>query len=87
MAYPGVFMLDDASIFKLCAQPEKTADSSACTPKMAVRIDVIVQRPWRKEKKGAEVSRVDSTTTAEAEAVSRAIALAEMAAHRFTSFT
>ena len=35
MAYPGVFMLDDASIFRRCCGPARTAARSACTPKTA----------------------------------------------------
>ena len=35
MAYPGVFMLDDASIFGRCGAPARTAAPSACTPRTA----------------------------------------------------
>ena len=36
MAYPGVFMVDDATIFKALLQDEaRTAASSACTPRTA----------------------------------------------------
>jgi dihydropyrimidinase len=62
MAYPGVFMLDDASIFK------------------ALRaIDVLVQQALAEGKKAPKYHALTRPTTAEAEAVSRAIALAEMA--------
>ena len=35
MAYPGVLMVDDATIFKALPAPPKTAPSSACTRKTA----------------------------------------------------
>jgi len=36
MAYPGVFMVDDATIFRPCCGRATTAASSACMPRTAV---------------------------------------------------
>ena len=35
MAYPGVLLADDATIFRPCARRARTARSSACTPRTA----------------------------------------------------
>jgi len=35
MAYPGVFMLDDATISRPCGRQRSTTASYACTPKTA----------------------------------------------------
>ena len=69
MAYPGVFMLDDASIFKAFRQTSKNGGA----------IDVIVQQALAEGKKAPKYHALTRPTTAEAEACSRAIALAEMA--------
>ncbi len=65
MAYPGVFMLDDATIFKAMRQAAKHSGLICMHAENGGAIDVIhaLTRP----------------TTAEAEATGRAIALAEMA--------
>ena len=42
MAYRGIFMLDDASIFKALLRTGKTAARSACMPRTAMSIDVLV---------------------------------------------
>ncbi|MBV9183764.1 MAG: dihydropyrimidinase [Acidobacteria bacterium] len=79
MAYPGVFMLDDASIFKAL---RKTADNGGLVCMHAENgnaIDVIVQQALSEGKKAPKYHALTRPTTAEAEATSRAIALAEMA--------
>jgi dihydropyrimidinase len=79
MAYPGVFMLDDASIFKAL----RTAGSSGAMVCMHAEnggaIDVIVKQALAEGKTAPKYHALTRPTTAEAEATSRAIALAEMA--------
>jgi len=48
MAYPGVFMLDDGSIFKALQTLRRTAGWFACTPKTAARLTSSCSRLWRK---------------------------------------
>jgi dihydropyrimidinase len=79
MAYPGVFMLDDGSIFKALRQ---TADNGGLVCMHAENggaIDVIVQQALAEGKKAPKYHALTRPTTAEAEATARAIALAEMA--------
>ncbi|MBV9342639.1 MAG: dihydropyrimidinase [Acidobacteria bacterium] len=79
MAYPGVFMLDDASIFKALRQ---TADNGGLVCMHAENggaIDVLVQQALSEGKKAPKYHALTRPTTAEAEATARAIALAEMA--------
>jgi dihydropyrimidinase len=79
MAYPGVFMLDDATIFRAL---RKTAMNGAMVCMHAENggaIDVIVQQALAEGKTAPKYHALTRPTTAEAEAVSRAIALAEMA--------
>jgi dihydropyrimidinase len=79
MAYPGVFMLDDGSIFKAL---QRTANNGAMICMHAENgsaIDVIVQQALAEGKKAPKYHALTRPTTAEAEATARAIALAEMA--------
>jgi hypothetical protein len=60
MAYPGVFMLDDASIFKArCCGRARTAARSACTPRTAASSTCSCSGARRREDR-AEVSRADA---------------------------
>jgi dihydropyrimidinase len=79
MAYPGVFMLDDASIFKAMSQAAKHSGLICMHAENGGAIDVIVQRALAEGKKSPKYHALTRPTTAEAEATSRAIALAEMA--------
>ncbi len=79
MAYPGVFMLDDASIFKAMSQAAKHSGLICMHAENGGVIDVIVQRALAEGKKAPKYHALTRPTTAEAEATSRAIALAEMA--------
>ncbi|MBI3664317.1 MAG: dihydropyrimidinase [Acidobacteria bacterium] len=79
MAYPGVFMLDDASIFKAMSQAAKHGGLICMHAENGGAIDVIVQRALAEGKKAPKYHALTRPTTAEAEATSRAIALAEMA--------
>jgi len=79
MAYPGVLMVDDATIFKAM---RKTAENGALVCMHAENgsaIDVIVRKAIADGKKTPIYHALTRPTTAEAEAVNRAIALAEMA--------
>src|ERR1700674_2432555 len=79
MAYPGVFMLDDASIFKAMRTSAKAGAMVCMHAENGGAIDVIVQQALAEGKKAPKYHALTRPTTAEAEAVSRAIALAEMA--------
>src|ERR1700684_3762997 len=79
MAYPGVFMLDDASIFKALQTTAKNGALICMHAENGSAIDVIVQQALAEGKRAPKYHALTRPTTAEAEAVSRAIALAEMA--------
>src|SRR6184192_1480475 len=79
MAYPGVFMLDDASIFKALRRTAKNGGMVCMHAENGGAIDVIVQQALAEGKTAPKYHALTRPTTAEAEAVARAIALAEMA--------
>jgi dihydropyrimidinase len=79
MAYPGVFMLDDATIFKAMRQAAKHNGLICMHAENGGVIDVIVQQALAEGKRAPKYHALTRPTTAEAEATSRAIALAEMA--------
>jgi dihydropyrimidinase len=79
MAYPGVFMLDDGSIFKALQTTSKNGGLVCMHAENGSAIDVIVQQALAEGKKAPKYHALTRPTTAEAEAVGRAIALAEMA--------
>ena len=79
MAYPGVFMLDDGSIFKALQTTAKNGGLVCMHAENGSAIDVIVQQALAEGKKAPKYHALTRPTTAEAEATSRAIALAEMA--------
>src|SRR5215468_4651334 len=79
MAYPGVFMLDDASIFRAMSHAANHAGFICMHAENGGAIDVIVQKALAEGKKAPKFHALTRPTTAEAEATSRAIALAEMA--------
>jgi dihydropyrimidinase len=79
MAYPGVFMLDDASIFKALQTTSKNGALICMHAENGSAIDVIVQQALAEGKRAPKYHALTRPTTAEAEATSRAIALAEMA--------
>jgi len=79
MAYPGVLMVDDATIFKALS---RTAGNGALVCMHAENggvIDVIVRRALAAGKTAPIHHALTRPATAEAEAVHRAIALAEIA--------
>src|SRR5256885_11608191 len=79
MAYPGVFMLDDASIFKALQTTAKNGGLVCMHAEDGKAIGVIVQQAPGEGKKAPKYHALTRPTTAEAEATSTAIALAEMA--------
>ncbi len=60
MAYPGVFMLDDASIFKALQTTSKNGGLVCMHAENGGAIDVIVQQALAEGKTGAQVSRPHS---------------------------
>ncbi len=79
MAYPGVFMLDDASIFRTMNAAADCGGMICMHAENGGAIDVIVQRALAEGKRSPKYHALTRPTTAEAEATHRAIALAEMA--------
>jgi len=79
MAYPGVFMLDDATIFKAMRTTAKNGAMVCMHAENGGVIDVIVKQALAEGKTAPKYHALTRPTTAEAEACSRAIALAEMA--------
>jgi dihydropyrimidinase len=79
MAYPGIFMLDDGSIFKALQTTAKNGGMVCMHAENGSAIDVIVQQALAEGKRAPKYHALTRPTTAEAEAVGRAIALAEMA--------
>jgi dihydropyrimidinase len=79
MAYPGVFMLDDGSIFRAMSEASRHGGLVCMHAENGGAIDVMVQRALAEGKKAPKYHALTRPTTAEAEATARAIALAEMA--------
>lgn len=79
MAYPGVFMQDDATIFKAMQVAARTGSMICMHAENGGAIDVIVKQAIAEGKTGPKYHALTRPTTAEGEATARAIALAEMA--------
>src|SRR6201981_214981 len=79
MAYPGVFMLDDGSIFKALQRTSKNGGLVCMHAENGSAIESLVQQRLREGKKAPKYHALTRPTTAEAEATGRAIALAEIA--------
>ncbi len=79
MAYPGVFMLDDATIFRAMSEAAKHGALICMHAENGGAIDVLVQRALAEGKRAPKYHALTRPTTAEGEATGRAIALAEMA--------
>ncbi len=78
MAYPGVLMVDDATIFKALGQTAKNGALICMHAENGSVIDVIVQKALAEGKRAPIYHALTRPTIAEAEAVHRAIAMAEM---------
>src|SRR4029077_10163636 len=79
MAYPGVFMLDDGSIFKALLRTGKNGGTICMHAENGGVIDVLVQRALADGKTAPKYHALTRPARAEAEATHRAIALAEIA--------
>ncbi len=79
MAYPGVFMLDDASIFKAMLRTGKNGGTICMHAENGGVIDVLVQKALAEGKTAPKYHALTRPARAEGEATHRAIALAEMA--------
>jgi dihydropyrimidinase len=79
MAYPGVFMLDDASIFKAMLRTGQNGGMICMHAENGGVIDVLVQRALAQGKTAPKYHALTRPARAEAEATHRAIALAEIA--------
>jgi dihydropyrimidinase len=79
MAYPGVFMLDDASIFKAMLRTGKNGGTICMHAENGGVIDVLVKKALAEGKTAPKYHALTRPARAEAEATHRAIALAEMA--------
>jgi len=79
MAYPGVLMLDDASIFRAMTAAGQSGGLICMHAENGGVIDVIVKRALAEGKTAPKYHALTRPTTAEAEATGRAIAMAEMA--------
>jgi dihydropyrimidinase len=79
MAYPGVFMLDDGSIFKALLRTGQNGGTICMHAENGGVIDVLVQRALAEGKTAPKYHALTRPARAEAEATHRAIALAEIA--------
>src|ERR1700682_827413 len=79
MAYRGVFMLDDGSIFKAMRRTARNGGTICMHAENGDVIDVLVQRALAEGKTAPKYHALTRPARAEAEATHRAIALAEIA--------
>ncbi|HKD62162.1 MAG TPA: dihydropyrimidinase [Terracidiphilus sp.] len=79
MAYPNVLMVDDATIFKAMRRTAKNGALICMHAENGSVIDVIVQQALAEGKTAPIYHALTRPTVAEAEAVNRAIAMAEIA--------
>jgi dihydropyrimidinase len=79
MAYPGVFLVDDGTIFKAMTVAGEAGGLICMHAENGVVIDVLVKRALAEGKTGPKYHALTRPTRAEAEGVHRAIAIAEMA--------
>lgn len=79
MAYPGVLMVDDATIFQVLSRTAKNGALICMHAENGGVIDVIVRRTLAEGKTAPIYHAMTRPVAAEAEAVHRAIAMAEIA--------
>src|SRR5438105_298694 len=79
MAYPGVFMVDDATIFRALRKTGENGGLVCMHAENGGVIDLLVQEALRKGQKAPKYHALTRPPRAESEATGRAIALAEMA--------
>lgn len=79
MAYPGVFMLDDASIFRALRRTGRNGGTICMHAENGGVIDVLVKQALAEGRTGPKYHALTRPARAEGEATHRAIALAEIA--------
>src|SRR5436853_1196064 len=79
MAYPGVFMMDDASIFRALLRTGKNGGTICMHAENGGVIDVLTKKALAEGKTAPKYHALTRPARAEAEATHRAIALAEIA--------
>src|SRR5438067_13177830 len=79
MAYPGVFMLDDASIFKALLRTGRNGGTICMPAEHGGVIDLLVKKALAEGKSAPKYHALTRHARAEAEATHRAIAMAEIA--------
>src|SRR5499427_647608 len=79
MAYPGVFLVDDGTIFKAMTAAGEAGGLICMHAENGVVIDVLVKRALAEGKTAPKYHALTRPARAEAEATHRAIALAEIA--------
>src|SRR5437868_8141544 len=79
MAYPGVFLVDDGTIFKAMTTAGEAGGLICMHAENGVVIDVLVKRAIAEGRTAPKYHALTRPTRAEAEGVHRAIAIAEMA--------
>jgi dihydropyrimidinase len=79
MAYPGVFMVDDATIFRALLRTRENGSLICMHAENGGVIDTLVQEALRQGHTAPKYHALTRPTRAEGEATGRAIALAEMA--------
>jgi dihydropyrimidinase len=79
MAYPGVFLVDDGTIFKAMTVAGESGGLICMHAENGVVIDVLVKRALAEGRTAPKYHALTRPTKAEAEGVHRAIAIAEMA--------
>ncbi|MCP3920936.1 MAG: dihydropyrimidinase [bacterium] len=79
MAYPGVFYMDDAGIFRYMQRSGEVGSTISMHAENGIVIDVLIEQALRKGCKEPKYHALTRPPRAEAEATHRAICLAEMA--------
>ncbi|HUP63759.1 MAG TPA: dihydropyrimidinase [Thermoanaerobaculia bacterium] len=79
MAYPGVFLVDDGTIFKAMTEASDAGGLICMHAENGVVIDVLVKRAIAEGRTAPKYHALTRPAKAEAEGTGRAIALAEMA--------
>src|SRR5438093_1556673 len=79
MAYPGMFLVDDGTIFQAMTAAAESGGLICMHAENGVVIDVLVKRALAEGKRAPKYHALTRPARAEAEGVHRAIAIAEMA--------
>ena len=79
MAYPGVFLVDDATIFRAMSAAGERGGLICMHAENGIVINEIIKRALEKGRTAPKYHALTQPTIAEAEGVHRAIAIAEMA--------